>query len=200
VECLRRTLLRLDEKGVLGPATTLFVQADNCSGENKNNIVLSFLSHLVDLSVFRNIYYNFLLVGHTHCDLDQCYGWIYKKMRSMTRVKTLEEYDEVHDVNIMMSVHMIMNCYLLLIYIIYYVVRVLHNITLSLLCVLFVQMIRKTFSKGRDKYQCFELIEELPNWNEFFLAHVDRRLSGYSQPHHFRFTKDEEGKRYGGSW
>ncbi|CAN0120568.1 unnamed protein product, partial [Heterosigma akashiwo] len=47
----------------------LYIQFDNCS-ENKNKTVFAFLSHLVQLGLFRKVKSGFLMVGHTHEDLD----------------------------------------------------------------------------------------------------------------------------------
>ena len=43
----------------------LHLQTDNCSRENKNRYLFSFLSALVELEVFSEITMDFLLVGHT---------------------------------------------------------------------------------------------------------------------------------------
>jgi hypothetical protein len=50
---------------------TVFLQLDNCSGENKNWLVLQFLSMLVELGRVKAFHVNFLPVGHTHIDIDQ---------------------------------------------------------------------------------------------------------------------------------
>jgi hypothetical protein len=49
----------------------LFLQLDNCSGENKNWLLLQFTSLLVDKKIVKSIEINFLPVGHTHIDIDQ---------------------------------------------------------------------------------------------------------------------------------
>ena len=48
---------------------------DNCS-ENKNKIVFGFLSDLVSKGVFSEVYVGFLMVGHTHEDIDQFFSVI----------------------------------------------------------------------------------------------------------------------------
>ncbi|MHB1800017.1 MAG: hypothetical protein ACYCUI_17315 [Vulcanimicrobiaceae bacterium] len=68
--------------------STLYLQADNCSGENKNIYVFAFLSFLIQLDVFTDIYYNFLPTGHTHEDIDQLFSVLQKKARS-TNVPTV---------------------------------------------------------------------------------------------------------------
>ena len=48
----------------------LNVQLDNACSDNKNQYVFSFFSLLVQKGVFLEVYINFLLVGHTHEDID----------------------------------------------------------------------------------------------------------------------------------
>jgi hypothetical protein len=52
----------------------LNVQLDNACSNNKNQYVFSFFSLLVQKGVFRKVYINFLLVGHTHEDIDAMFG------------------------------------------------------------------------------------------------------------------------------
>ena len=56
------------------PATPLppllNVQMDNATGDNKNHFVFCFLSLLVANRIFREVYVNFMIVGHTHDDID----------------------------------------------------------------------------------------------------------------------------------
>ena len=56
----------------LPPVLTL--QLDNASGDNKNRWVFAFCSLLVLKGVFREIMINFLIVGHTHEDIDALFG------------------------------------------------------------------------------------------------------------------------------
>jgi hypothetical protein len=57
----------------------LNIQLDNACSDNKNRYVFSFFSLLVHKGVFREVYINFLLVGHTHKDIDAIFGrWSYK--------------------------------------------------------------------------------------------------------------------------
>lgn len=56
----------------LPPVLTL--QLDNCSGDNKNRWFFAFCSLLVFKGIFREIYINFLIVGHTHEDIDALFG------------------------------------------------------------------------------------------------------------------------------
>ena len=52
----------------------LNVQMDNARGDNKNRYVLAFWSLLVAKKIFREVYVSFMLVGHTHDDIDALFG------------------------------------------------------------------------------------------------------------------------------
>ena len=52
----------------------LHVQMDNAVSDNKNRFVLCFWSLLVAKGIFREVYVNFMLVGHTHDDIDALFG------------------------------------------------------------------------------------------------------------------------------
>ena len=63
---------------VLVPATPLppilNVQMDNATGDNKKRYVFGFWSLLVAKKIFREVYVNFMIVGHTHDDIDALFG------------------------------------------------------------------------------------------------------------------------------
>jgi len=52
----------------------LNVQMDNAAGDNKNRYVFCFWSLLVANKIFREVYLNFMIVGHTHDDTDALFG------------------------------------------------------------------------------------------------------------------------------
>ena len=52
----------------------LHVQMDNAVSDNKNRFVICFWSLLVVKGIFREVYVNFMLVGHTHDDIDALFG------------------------------------------------------------------------------------------------------------------------------
>ena len=57
----------------------LNLQLDNATGDNKNRFVFAFCSLLTYHGVFQEVYINFLIVGHTHDDIDALLGrWSYK--------------------------------------------------------------------------------------------------------------------------
>ncbi len=64
--------------------SVLYLQADNCAAENKNVFMLSFLSLLISLDVFKEVYLSFLLVGHTHEDIDQLFSTAQTKFHSLS--------------------------------------------------------------------------------------------------------------------
>lgn len=78
IEITRLTLLKLAELlAELGQQFPkyLALQGDNC-GENKNKFMFAYLSLLVELSIFDQIRFSFLIVGHTHCIIDQYFSVI----------------------------------------------------------------------------------------------------------------------------
>jgi hypothetical protein len=59
----------------------LFLTLDNTTKENKNKYVLAYLSFLVKQRVFEKVRLNFLLVGHTHEDIDQMFSCFSRNLR-----------------------------------------------------------------------------------------------------------------------
>jgi hypothetical protein len=49
--------------------------------ENKNHYLLAFLSLLIAREVFKEVKFGFLVVGHTHDDIDNCFGYLSKKLK-----------------------------------------------------------------------------------------------------------------------
>ncbi len=54
---------------------------DNCIKDNKNQCLLAFLSLLIVKDVFEEVKLGFLVVGHTHEDIDGYFGYLSKKLR-----------------------------------------------------------------------------------------------------------------------
>ena len=54
----------------------LCIQADNCRREYKNKYLLGFSALLVGLGYFEEVWLRFLLIGHTHSDIDQRFSCI----------------------------------------------------------------------------------------------------------------------------
>ncbi len=59
----------------------LLLQMDNCVKDNKNRYLLTFLSLLTTRDVFEEVQLGFLVVGHTHEDIDGCFGYLSKKLK-----------------------------------------------------------------------------------------------------------------------
>ena len=70
LEILRQVLNDLGERNELPTENpTIYLQFDNC-GEKKNKTMFEFLADLVRRSIFSKIKVGFLMVGHTHEDID----------------------------------------------------------------------------------------------------------------------------------
>jgi hypothetical protein len=54
---------------------------DNCVKDSKNRYLLAFLSLLMAREVFEEVKLGFLEVGHTHEDIDECFGYLSKKLK-----------------------------------------------------------------------------------------------------------------------
>jgi hypothetical protein len=54
---------------------------DNCVKDNKNQHLLAFLSLLMVRDVFEEVKLGFVVVGHTHEDIDGCFGYLSKKLK-----------------------------------------------------------------------------------------------------------------------
>jgi hypothetical protein len=63
-----------NERGDLPPI--LCIQADSCGRENKNKYLFGLCTTLVGLGYFEEVRIGFLLVGHTHSDIDQHFSCI----------------------------------------------------------------------------------------------------------------------------
>jgi hypothetical protein len=57
------------------------LQKDNCVKDNKNRYLLAFLSLLMAKEVVEEVKLEFLVVGHTHEDIDGCFGYLSKKLK-----------------------------------------------------------------------------------------------------------------------
>lgn len=57
------------------PIEDLILQLDNTVAENKNNILTGMAAALVDTGVVRTVTMAFMVVGHTHNELDQSFSW-----------------------------------------------------------------------------------------------------------------------------
>ena len=69
-----------DRRGGLLPPM-LRIQVDNCGRENKNQYMFAFCAAIVGLGYFAEVYLSFLLVGHTHEDIDQRFSVMFSILK-----------------------------------------------------------------------------------------------------------------------
>ena len=72
----------------------LCIQADNCGRENKNQYMFAFCAILIGLRYFAEVYLSFLLVGHTHEDIDQRFSIIFGTLKRQD-IDSLQELLEL---------------------------------------------------------------------------------------------------------
>jgi hypothetical protein len=60
----------------------LYLQLDNCAKDNKNQFLMAFMSMLIHRGVFKEIQVGFLLVGHTHEDIDAYFSHLSKTLKN----------------------------------------------------------------------------------------------------------------------
>ena len=72
----------------------LLLNADNCSEQNKNNLMLHYSSWRVSSGLHTSVALSFLLVGHTKFAPDWCLGLVKRKYRH-THVSSLQEIANV---------------------------------------------------------------------------------------------------------
>jgi hypothetical protein len=91
LECLRRTLLKYQqEKRGLPPV--LYLQLDNAP-DNKSKRFLAFIGYLIEKKVFKKIKVSYLIVGHTHEDIDSLFSAISRYFKNcLKRVLTIEGF------------------------------------------------------------------------------------------------------------
>ena len=82
IECLMRTFDKLQLQTPEKPLPKkLYLQMDNCSGANKNRFMFAFSHLLISRGVFEEVVLSFLMVGHTHEDIDQLFSVISYHLR-----------------------------------------------------------------------------------------------------------------------
>ena len=91
-------------KRAMGPTPLppiLNVQMDNATGDNKNKYVYAFWSLLVAKRIFREVYVNFMMVGHTHDNIDALFGrWsmLLKKENFPTILALMKSFMDVEEI------------------------------------------------------------------------------------------------------
>lgn len=94
IEAIHRVLNRKKNSGKLPPV--LFIQADNCTRQNKNRFFFAYFEFLVAKGVFTEVQISFLPIGHTHTDIDQAFSSVATRLRN-TNAKTMQ--DLVHELS-----------------------------------------------------------------------------------------------------
>ena len=72
----------MDIQGCKPLPRKLYLQLDNSAKDNKNKYLKAFLSLLTARDVFEEIQAGFLLVGHTHEDIDAYFSHLSKALKS----------------------------------------------------------------------------------------------------------------------
>jgi hypothetical protein len=70
---------------------------DNCVKNNKNRHLLVFLSLLTARDVFEEVKLGFLVVGHTHKDINGCFGYLSKKLEGRKQLRFNRFDESFHD-------------------------------------------------------------------------------------------------------
>ncbi|XP_071151155.1 uncharacterized protein, partial [Mytilus edulis] len=93
LSCLLHILVEeADGNGQLPPV--LYVQLDNTCRENKNKYFVGMMAYLVKKKIVREVWMSFLIVGHTHEDVDQTFS---KISHSLSKNNALTMND-LHDI------------------------------------------------------------------------------------------------------
>lgn len=76
---------------IVSCATTLHLHSDSCSGQNKNNIVLGYITLFVRLEYHENIVLRSMTGGHTKFHPEEEFGHIQKNVSTCVHVRP--QYD-----------------------------------------------------------------------------------------------------------
>ena len=76
------------------PHQKLFMHADNCVGQNKNQYVIGYLCWRVLCGLSDSIHLSFMRVGHTRCSVDGYFGLLKMKYRN-TEVDSMDDVVQV---------------------------------------------------------------------------------------------------------
>ncbi|KAL3687539.1 hypothetical protein R1sor_013848 [Riccia sorocarpa] len=69
---------------------TFYIQLDNSGNDNKNSVMMAFFSELVIRGVFKTVFMSFLIVGHTHEDVDAFFSKV-NKMLSFQHISNVPQ-------------------------------------------------------------------------------------------------------------
>ena len=89
--------------------TDVYIHADNCSGQNKNNYFLWYYAWRIIVGLHWNILYSFLVAGHTKFSPDWCFG-LAKQAVQKTFISDLFELPRTIDNSTVTSVNVTQLC------------------------------------------------------------------------------------------
>lgn len=75
--------------------STLYIQMDNCTGENKNRYILGYSAYLVVKRIFQKVVINYLPVGHTHEDIDSVFSQLSHQLNQHQQCLTPKEFQDL---------------------------------------------------------------------------------------------------------
>lgn len=78
--CIRHLAGQLETRGKFLPPR-LYLQMDNCAGDNKNYAIMGWVNFLVKMRVFETVEVGYLPVGHTHEDIDQHFSVLSRHLK-----------------------------------------------------------------------------------------------------------------------
>jgi hypothetical protein len=81
LQCLKALKVLEQAVGAKPLPKKLLLQMDNCVKDNKNRRLLFFLSLLIAKEVFEKVQLRFLVIGHTHEDIDGSFGYLSKNLK-----------------------------------------------------------------------------------------------------------------------
>ncbi len=96
VEAIHRFLTERINQGVL--PRTFYIQVDNCTKENKNRFLFSYIKSLLRWKLFDEIVVAFLPVGHTHEDIDQTFSRTSDRLRCNDAITLSDLHGELRHV------------------------------------------------------------------------------------------------------
>jgi len=97
---------RDSETGEIITGGHLVLNFDNCTGQNKNNVMMKLLAYLYETKCFSKITFNFLVVGHTKNAADRLFNTLkhtYHKLNIFTEAQLHEILDRSDRVTVVPS-------------------------------------------------------------------------------------------------
>ncbi len=77
---------------------TFYIQVDNCTKENKNRFLFSYIESLIHWNIFDQVEVSFLPVGHTHEDIDQTFSRTSDRLRCNNAITLRDLHHELKQV------------------------------------------------------------------------------------------------------